>query len=311
MKLTHGPRHDDRQRHQPDRLDDRRQGGPVGGRGHGRRRSPTKAVGVHRAATRTSRSSCTSRRTTSTSRACPHPRFAGTSGTAPAATRSTSSTGASARCWRPSTGSSWPTTRWSSSPATTAPCSTTATPTARRRTRAATSPQRPAARARRAALYEGGHRVPFIARWPGKVPAGQVSNELVCQVDLMATLAAAGRPAAARRTPRPDSFDVLPALLGQPHDKPVRESCGVSRRRRGRAVHGPAGAVEVHPARRPQPPDGRSREGRPRRHGRAAVVQRGRRPGRDDEPGRPAPGEGGGTDGILERVRRQEATRPR
>ena len=43
------PRQHDRQRHQPDRLHDRRQGGPLEGRGHGRRRSRRKAVGVHRA----------------------------------------------------------------------------------------------------------------------------------------------------------------------------------------------------------------------------------------------------------------------
>lgn len=39
-------------------------------------------------------------------------------------------------------------------------------------------------------LYEGGHRVPFVVRWPGVVPAGAVSGALVSQVDVMATLAA-------------------------------------------------------------------------------------------------------------------------
>ena len=39
-------------------------------------------------------------------------------------------------------------------------------------------------------LYEGGHRVPFIVRWPGIVAAGHVSDALTSQVDLMATLAA-------------------------------------------------------------------------------------------------------------------------
>jgi arylsulfatase A len=38
-------------------------------------------------------------------------------------------------------------------------------------------------------LYEGGHRVPLIARWPGTIPAGQVIEALVGQIDLMATLA--------------------------------------------------------------------------------------------------------------------------
>ncbi len=39
-------------------------------------------------------------------------------------------------------------------------------------------------------LWEGGHRVPFLVRWPGVVPAGRVSNDLLSQVDLHATLAA-------------------------------------------------------------------------------------------------------------------------
>ena len=63
------PRPDDRQRHQPHRLHERRQGGALGGRGHGRhdhgaRRSRSSS------GTGSSRSSCTSPRTTSTCRAC-------------------------------------------------------------------------------------------------------------------------------------------------------------------------------------------------------------------------------------------------
>ena len=38
-------------------------------------------------------------------------------------------------------------------------------------------------------IWEGGHRVPFIIRWPGKINAGHVSNEVISQVDLLATLA--------------------------------------------------------------------------------------------------------------------------
>ncbi len=38
-------------------------------------------------------------------------------------------------------------------------------------------------------LYEGGHRVPLIVRWPGVVKPGSVSDALVSQVDLFATLA--------------------------------------------------------------------------------------------------------------------------
>ena len=39
-------------------------------------------------------------------------------------------------------------------------------------------------------LYEGGHRVPFVVKWPGVVKPGTVSDALISQVDLMATIAA-------------------------------------------------------------------------------------------------------------------------
>lgn len=39
-------------------------------------------------------------------------------------------------------------------------------------------------------LWEGGHHVPFIARWPGVVPAGKVSTGLLSQIDIFATVAA-------------------------------------------------------------------------------------------------------------------------
>ena len=38
-------------------------------------------------------------------------------------------------------------------------------------------------------IYEGGHRVPYMVRWPGKVAAGASSDGLVSQIDIMATLA--------------------------------------------------------------------------------------------------------------------------
>jgi arylsulfatase A-like enzyme len=62
-------------------------------------------------------------------------------------------------------------------------------------------------------IYEGGTRLPFIVYWPGKVAPG-VSSALVSQVDLYASLAdLVGMPAAAKA--RPDSVDLLPALLGR------------------------------------------------------------------------------------------------
>jgi len=62
--------------------------------------------------------------------------------------------------------------------------------------------------------WEGGHRVPLIARWPGHVPVDRVSPVLVSNVDFMATFASiVGRPLQAGEGP--DSRDMLPALLGQ------------------------------------------------------------------------------------------------
>ncbi len=69
--------------------------------------------------------------------------------------------------------------------------------------------------------WEGGHRVPFIARWPGKIPAGSRSDQLICSIDLLATFAAITRqPLGAGEGP--DSFNVLPALTGTPA-KPIRD----------------------------------------------------------------------------------------
>ena len=70
-------------------------------------------------------------------------------------------------------------------------------------------------RGHKADLWDGGHRVPFIARWPGKIKAGTTSNELICQSDLMATCADI---LGVKLAPEagPDSVSFLPALKGQP-----------------------------------------------------------------------------------------------
>jgi arylsulfatase A len=63
--------------------------------------------------------------------------------------------------------------------------------------------------------WEGGHRIPFIARWPGKIPADSTSAQLISNVDMLATLASlTGQPLGERDAV--DSFDVLPALTGTP-----------------------------------------------------------------------------------------------
>ena len=69
--------------------------------------------------------------------------------------------------------------------------------------------------------WEGGHRVPTIARWPGRVAAGGVSDQTFCLTDIMATVAAlvgVSLPDDAAE----DSFDFSPLLLGEPPATPIR-----------------------------------------------------------------------------------------
>ena len=71
-------------------------------------------------------------------------------------------------------------------------------------------------------LWEGGHRMPFIVRWPARVKSGTVSDQTICFTDLLATLAevcGAKLPDGAA----PDSFSFLPVLEGvQPAGQPIR-----------------------------------------------------------------------------------------
>ncbi len=63
-------------------------------------------------------------------------------------------------------------------------------------------------------IYEGGHRVPTLIKWPGVTKAGSVCNALVSQIDFMATLATAlGHELPANAAE--DSHDLLPLLKGE------------------------------------------------------------------------------------------------
>jgi arylsulfatase A-like enzyme len=69
--------------------------------------------------------------------------------------------------------------------------------------------------------WEGGHRVPFIARWPGRIPAGTKSDQLISSIDLIRTFAGLLGQKLSEGSAL-DSLDILPALTGSP-EKPVRE----------------------------------------------------------------------------------------
>lgn len=69
--------------------------------------------------------------------------------------------------------------------------------------------------------WEGGHRVPFLARWPGKITRSSSSDEIISLTDVMATIAEVVRfqlPVDAAE----DSFSILPTLLGSQASQPIR-----------------------------------------------------------------------------------------
>jgi len=70
-------------------------------------------------------------------------------------------------------------------------------------------------------IYEGGHRVPFLMRWPSVIKAGQKTDIPVCQSDYFATIAeivGAEIPEDAAE----DSYSLLPVLKGEKYDESLR-----------------------------------------------------------------------------------------
>ena len=70
--------------------------------------------------------------------------------------------------------------------------------------------------------WEGGHRVPLIARWPARIPAGQTSQQLANVTDIFATLASVVGYQLSDGD-AVDSYDLLPDMLGtQSDEEPIR-----------------------------------------------------------------------------------------
>ena len=77
-------------------------------------------------------------------------------------------------------------------------------------------------RGAKTSIYEGGHREPFVVRWPGRIKPASVCGDTICLNDLMATCAdivGAKLPDDAGE----DSVSILPDLLGTAKS-PVREA---------------------------------------------------------------------------------------
>ena len=84
-------------------------------------------------------------------------------------------------------------------------------------------------RGHKSTMWEGGLRVPFIVRWPGKVPAGKVTDEFITSLELVPTLLAATGGTHSERFALGgagegklsydgkilDGFDMLPVLRGE------------------------------------------------------------------------------------------------
>jgi arylsulfatase A-like enzyme len=78
-------------------------------------------------------------------------------------------------------------------------------------------------RGQKADIWEGGHREPFIARWPEHIKPNIVSNAVVCLSDLLATCAEITGFVLPRDVGQ-DSYSMLSALISTPSDMPARDA---------------------------------------------------------------------------------------
>ena len=77
-------------------------------------------------------------------------------------------------------------------------------------------------RGQKADIYEGGHHIPYIAKWPFKIKPDSKSNQIICTTDLLATVSGIIKkplPAAAGE----DSYNMLSAYLGTDKGKQIRD----------------------------------------------------------------------------------------
>lgn len=78
-------------------------------------------------------------------------------------------------------------------------------------------------------VWEGGHRVPFIVKWPGKVPENTVSDQLISTLDMLATFTSLTGQEEKLSLENKNSLNVLPAFMGE--EGSVREELLLAPRR--------------------------------------------------------------------------------
>ena len=105
-------------------------------------------------------------------------------------------------------------------------------------------------------VFEGGHRVPFIVKWPGKVAPGSTSDEVVSQVDFAATFAEITEYTIDNKD-AVDSYSLVPVLTGADYEKPLRVATVQNTRKNGPYalrqgdwvyLNNPSGASQKEPA---------------------------------------------------------------
>ena len=72
-------------------------------------------------------------------------------------------------------------------------------------------------------IWEGGFREPFLVRWPGRVPANSVSDQVICLTDVLATLASILKVPLPDGAHAEDSLDASRAFFEDKPGKPVRD----------------------------------------------------------------------------------------
>lgn len=72
-------------------------------------------------------------------------------------------------------------------------------------------------------VWEGGHHIPFIVKWPGKIEKGSLSKEVISQVDIMETLAKMVNINLPEGS-APDSYDFSSVMRGNEYESPLREA---------------------------------------------------------------------------------------
>jgi len=85
----------------------------------------------------------------------------------------------------------------------------------------------------KAHIWEGGHREPLIARWPGRIIPATTTDALTCLTDFMATCAAIVSQDLPDNAAQ-DSYNILPVLLGEEGGKPESRKAGKPERQRAR-----------------------------------------------------------------------------